>query len=223
MISTKKIVLSVLVVLMLLSYDAKGQEVNTFENMNGFLIDFGYSIAPISSMSPKPSPHSLLGAGISFVSNEAFQFGVRGDITLPTAKYTEGYTLYSDTINVAYSFWDLKAFAAYLINLDAISSNISPVISIGYGKADVNRIHFYEDDKKELLEYANLVIVEPGVNYNFIADESFILSVGVSYQITIPDQLMVNYSSRDMNMLKFNVGLSFGLMRDNRGGWGRRR
>jgi len=202
---------------------ANGDGVNTLENINGFLIDISYSISPISSMTPKPSPQSMLGAGISFISNETFQMGVRGNMIIPTSKYAEGYTLESDTIDIEYSSYNLNMFVGYLFNLDAINSNISPSLAIGYGKANVDKLDYYSDIKREFLENTNLIIVEPGLSFNYVVDKSFILSLGFSYQMAIPDQLMINYSSKELNMLKFNVGLAFGLLRGGNGGWGGRR
>lgn len=202
---------------------AVGDGVNTLENVNGFLIDFNYSIAPFASLSPKPSPQSLFGAGISFISNETFQMGVRGNMTIPTSNYTEGYTLESDTIKIEYSTYDIKMFVGYLLNLDQINSNVSPSLGVGYGKANVDRIDYYNDARKELLENANLILVEPGLSFNYVVDNSFILSLGLSYQIAVPDQLMVNYSSKELNMLKINVGLAFGLMRGGNNSWGGRK
>ena len=202
----------------------RGEGVNTLGSVNGFLVDVNYSIAPVSSMSPKPAPISLLGCGISMVSNETLRIGVMTNISVPTSKYTTGYTLEADTINIDFSSWDIRMSVGYLFQLDQISSNISPVLDFGYGKIKVNDIDYYREPRKILLETSNIVLVEPGIQFNYTVSGSFVLSLGVSYQITVPDRLMINYSSSDLNMLKLNAGISFGIMQENGGrGYRRRR
>lgn len=202
---------------------AVGDGVNTLESLNGFILELNYSIAPISSMTPKPSPQSMYGVGLSFISNETFQMGVRGASTLPTSKYAEGYTIEADTIDIEYSSWDVKMFVAYLFSLDQINSNVSPLLAVGYGRMRVDQLDYYSDTREQLLENANLVLIEPGVSFNYVVNKSFVLSLGVSYQFTVLDRLLVNYSSKELNMLKFNVGIGFGLMQSSNSRWGGRR
>jgi len=218
-----KIILSVFLILSL-SAKADGDGVNTMSSINGFLIDLNYSIAPVSSLAPQPTPLSFMGGGISMVSNQTLKIGFSGNMTIPTSNRTIGYTLDSDTIDIEYDSWDLKMSVAYLIRLESINSHIAPSLALGYGRANVERVDYYLEERKSYLEHSNLILVEPALSFNYVVDQSFILSLGVSYQVAVPDRLMINYSSSELNVLKVNVGLAFGVMQGNGGSRrGRRR
>lgn len=224
MSTVKKQIITLFIFVLPITIHAQGDGINTMSSLDGVLLDLHYSIAPIESMAPAPTPHSLIGGGVSLISNETLKIGFHANMTLPTANYTDGFTLEADSINIEYSTWDVKISVGYLILLDAINSNVIPSFGVGYGKAQVTQVDYYNEKRKSDLEFSNLILIEPGVSFNYVVDQSFLLSLGVSYQIAVPDRLMINYSSEELNMLKFTLGLSFGMLnQQNSSRRGRRR
>ena len=208
---------TLIIIIGTLSVIVKGQELNTIGNFGGVVISANYSIAPIASMSPTEDPLSMFGVGIGFITNKVVQLGIYANKSLPTANYMTGYTLTADTINIAYATRDLKIGLAYLIYLGSGNAMVSPYIEAGIGDMQIDQVDFYASERKSPLEDAFLIQAEVGIKGNYIIQNSFMLSLGVSYLFSTPDRLLINLSSKEMNMLKVSVGISLGIVSDGSG------
>lgn len=197
---------------------AKGQELNTIGNFGGIILSANYAIAPVASMSPTDEPLSMFGVGLGFITNKVVQLGIYANKSLPSASYMTGYTLTADTINISYDTRDLKIGLAYLIYLGNENAMISPFVEAGIGDMQIDQVDFYANEQKKRLEEAFLIQAEVGIKGNYIVQNSFMVSLGVSYLFSTPDRLLINLSSKDMNMLKISAGISLGILSGNGGG-----
>ncbi len=206
----RKIIL--IIITSALFFIVKGQELNTVGNFNGVIISTSYAMTPIASLSPTEKPLAVFGVGIGFITNDVVQLGIYANKSLPSTNYMTGYTLTADTISIAYSTRDLRIGLSYLIYFGNRELMVSPYVEAGIGDMQIDRVELYADERKTLLEEASLIQAEFGIRGNYIIQNSFMISLGISYLFSMPDRLLINLSSKEMNMMKVSVGISLGII-----------